>query len=69
MGLSRAWNKWRAQCDGEQGVCSSDAESSDEAGGSRAEQELWAVARGSSSNGVSRAIDGRCSEEADGGWA
>ena len=50
-------------------MCSSDVASNDEAGGSRAEQELWAVARHIIVTGFSESIAERCSEEDDGSGA
>ena len=52
---------------GEQGLCSEGAASTDVAGANRAEQELWAVARGCSIHMCNEASDGRCTEEDDAG--
>ena len=49
------------ECDGEQGVWSTDAASIDEAGGRRAEQELWAVARCCADDAISKARGRRVS--------
>ena len=54
-GAEQSMEQVACECDGEQGVCSTDAESSDEAGGSRAEQELWAVARCCADDAISQA--------------